>query len=489
MPWGGLNKMTCGLSQGLQDISSSFTSVKDELNAKMKDLAAEEFPALGKGIGANISTMKADMETAMADLKAKADLVIPEISVQLPNLQTAAEEGANLLKAAAAEINPVSIAALQEQAAAKFEEIRTSWGSTATPGVNIEQVISNVGENFSSMDFCTAVPNMDLKTIGVDEGTGIPIYETIKKGITANTSTTDTTEPKKAVDKKKIETVKPALVASGADGTPVNTAKSDPNPKPTTAMQTSNKPESVPAAPKPMPKVTGAIQSKTGHQNVMLSEVIEFECMFVPRKDDEGYMWWAPIGYDNQFEYEKAWAISVMNARIQTANRIAYWQKRIDNNDSGSKFNIDHPYNFKVAALIFRLRQLNKIKFLGGQSVAIRIAASNLKPGDQRLGIQWWRFDDPKEWDEITDCPKPLHDGPGTHPGAAGSTVDLDLFGMPSKKGYEYMPMPGAEDFDPTKPSWDISTGKWVWRSKARSPENTTSSAKILAAGDPLGAG
>ena len=88
--------MTCCLSQGLQDISSSFTSVKDELNAKMKDLAAEEFPALGKGIGANISTMKADMETAMADLKAKADLVIPEISVQLPNLQTAAEEGANL---------------------------------------------------------------------------------------------------------------------------------------------------------------------------------------------------------------------------------------------------------------------------------------------------------------------------------------------------------------------------------------------------------
>ena len=45
---------------------------------------------------------------------------------------------------------------------------------------------------------------------------------------------------------------------------------------------------------------------------------------------------------------------------------------------------------------------------------------------------------------------------------------------------YEYMPKPGQEDFEPTKPSWDNIIGKWVWISQARSEENTTSSQKNL---------
>ena len=453
--------MTCGLSKTLQDISSSFTSVKDELNKKMIDAAAEANPALGKGVGANISTMKADMETAMADLKAKLDIVIPEISVQLPNLQTAAEEAANKLKAAAAEINPDAAASLQADAAAKFDEIRSSWGSTSTPGVNIEQVISDVSEKFQTMDFCTECPNLDLRQVGEDED-GVPIYETIKKGITANTSIVDTTEPKKAIDKKLIELVKPLLVAMGADGTPINTAATDPNPPAATAIATSNKPEIVPAAPKPMPKVTGAIQSKAGHNNVFSAGTIEFECMFVPRKDNRGYMWWAPVGYDTQYEYEKAWAARVLRARKRTASRINYWNKRINNNDGGSLNDSEHPYQVKQDVLIKRMGFLNAINILGGGSK------------------KFWLFNDPKHWDEVTDCPKPLHAGPGTHAGAAGSTEDLDVFGIPSKKGYEYMPKPGQEDFEPTKPSWDNIIGKWVWISQARSEENTTSSQKNL---------
>ena len=484
--------MTCGLSQGLQDISSSFTSMKDELNEKMTDAAAAEFPALGKGIGANISEMKADMETAMADLKEKLDVVIPEISVQLPNLQTAAEEAANALKSAAASVNPDSIAAFQAQAAAKFEEIRSTWGSTATPGVNIEQVISDVGQKFSSMDFCTECPNLDLREVGVDEGTGLPIYETIKKGITANTSIVDTTEPKKAVDKKLIEIVKPILVASGADGVPVKTAKNDPNPSPTTAVETSNKPESVIAAPKPQPKVTGGIQSKEGLANVSGSGIIESEIMFVPRRDSKGYTWWAPVGYDTQFEYEKAWASRVMSARRHTASRINWYNKLISFNSRGSKDDPDHPFQQKRKMLETRLGFLNKINILGGEFASGIDAGGSAGTLDEDVGgnnkalrkrpfrrrtrgkksIFWTLFDDPKHWDEVTDCPKPLHEG----------TEDLDVFGTASKKGYEFIPPPGNENFETTKPSWDANASKWVWESQTRTEENTTGIPKTLSA-------
>ena len=464
--------MTCGLSTTLQDISSSFTSVKDELNKKMIDAAAEANPALGKGVGANISTMKADMETAMADLKAKLDVVIPEVSEQLPNLQTAAEEAAAKLKAAAAEINPETIAALQAEAGAKFEEIRSTWGSTSTPGVSIEKLIGKVEKEFATMDFCTECPNVDLKEIGVDEGTGIPIYETIKKGITANTSIVDTTEPKKAVEKKLIEAVKPLLVAMGIDSVPINTAKSDPNPAPTTAVQTANKPQSVAAAPKPKPKVTGAIQSIGGHQAVIRTECIEFEIMFVPRKDDKGYMWWAPLGYNSQFEYEKAWAISVMNARKQTASRLFYWNRRIETNDSFSRHDPDHVYHAKVAVLQERLTNLNLIKILGGQYTQKSFTTDN--------HIEWWRFDSPSHWDGHTDCPKPIHGGPGIHPGAAAATDGLDVFGAASKLGYEYIPPPGEPPWEPTKPAWDIATQSWGWFSKTVEKTNVTGLVKKL---------
>jgi hypothetical protein len=424
--------MTCGVSKGLQDISSAFTSVKDKLNEKIS--AGLDVPSAGKGIGTNISTMKADMETAMADLKAKMDIVIPEVSAKLPNLQTAAEEAANKLKAAAAEINPVTIAALQADAAAKFEEIRTKWGSVNTPGVNIETLISDVNKNFASIDFCSECPNVDLVDTGDIDEAGEPIYDTVKKGITAEQPAVDSVKPKDPVDKKKENTVKPAIVPTGDDATPIKTEKNSPNPKPPVTV--------VPkaAAPPIQAKVQGYGQSFEAESR-LLNAGLEMEALFIAdniRIGGSYYKFWRPQNYMNQLDYEKFFTEYVSMRRRSLTSLLKGMQKslaRQPDNKAKQK---------TVQSLEDKLYKMNEVKTLPYTGNVYgtygKDALLKFVPGFE------------KKWQE-TDCPKALNFNT-----ESVKTVGKPLFWL----GHEYV-IKGSGQFNKPRPVWNQETKQWDW--------------------------
>ncbi len=427
--------MTCGLSQGLQDISSAFTSVKDKLNEKIS--AGLDVPSAGKGIGANISTMKADMDTAMADLKAKLDVVIPEVSAQLPNLQTAAEEAAAKLKAAAAEINPARVAELQAEAATKLDEIRSKWGSVNTPGVNIEQVISDVNDKFATMDFCTECPNVDLVDTGdVDPGTGIPIYDTVKKGITAEQPTEDSIKPKDPVDKKKEEEVVPAKTPAGDDSTPIKTEKESANPKPEV--------EVVPQAPAPTPitKIYGAGPSIESEERLVNAR-LEVESIFVPdRLGHTGITYWRPQNYMTQIQYEKFFTEYVhMKKRSLSALYRANLRKLETEPTNARRKKIVQKFKDRLE----KVQEVKVLPYTGGTGLGKTYKPIEFVPG----------YSKPEVW-TLTDCPKVLNDNTG-HIKSIGKPI--------GHFGHAYVTS-GDAQFSKPRPVWDQENKVWNWNPK-----------------------
>ena len=298
----------CGVDLKIQGIDNAMLDIESKL---------AELTSGAKGLAGNLDKIQGELQAKMAAMQAEMESLIPDIKAELPNLQVEMNKLLGQLN------NPINFSSQLNLIKEKFGNI---------PGVDIDDLVSQLKSNPFNFDPCKLVPNFDVEET-IDED-GAVIYIPVKKGLTPDVPVVDAKKLPTPPEVKKTEDVTPKPDASIAEKTSLEEKQlgGASVPPPTNPVVKSGKTITVPTPP-----LLQAVHDAIDKAEFSVDDLIRGPFVFTASTqgrnksgtfEEGGAEFWRPNNFPTQLAFEEHVVASLFANFSLAARRIKAIEKK-----------------------------------------------------------------------------------------------------------------------------------------------------------------